>query len=161
MHRPTFSVLLFRFFPVSRLAIAGLWLAGCGDNTPSAPSDDPTAPDFTTSGTTTEVEIREDFALLKWDGAVRVFLRARCPAGYHVVEGPVTVAQTPESQAVLAEAFFTTTCDGRWRRFSLRAAPPEGRFTTGRARVSATLMVENDAGDFQQGDDSRIVRVIR
>jgi hypothetical protein len=157
MHRHPFTS-LFRPFHIIGLALAGLWLAGCGDSTPSDPS---ATPEFTMTGSRTQVEIREDFARLKWDGAVRVYLRARCPSGYHVVEGPVTVAQTPESQATFAEAFFTTTCDGTWRRFSLRAQPPEGRFTTGPARVSASLMVENDAGDFQQGDDTQIVQVIR
>ncbi|HYF38968.1 MAG TPA: hypothetical protein VD930_04700 [Gemmatimonadales bacterium] len=148
---------LFRPAHIITLALAGLWLAGCGDSTPSDP---PAAPQFTMTGSTTQVEVRK-VARLQGDGAVRVHLRARCPAGYHVVEGPVTVAQTPESQATFAEAFFTTTCDGTWRRFSLRAEPIEGRFTTGRARVSASLMTENAAGDFQQGSDSEIVRVIR
>jgi hypothetical protein len=159
MHRSTLSTLLFRPLTYGALAVAGLWVAGCGDSSPSGPSDGSIADLMI--GTTTEVEIREDFARLKWDGAVRVYLRARCPAGYHVIEGPVTVTQTPEGQETHAEAFFTTTCDGTWRRMSLRAQPPEGRFTTGPARVSASLMVENAAGDFQQGDDSRIVQVIR
>lgn len=157
MHRHPFTS-LFQPLHIIGFALAGLWLAGCGDSTPSDPS---ATPEFTMTGSTTQVEIREDFARLKWDGAVVVYLRARCPAGYHVVEGPVTVAQTPNTQATFAEAFFTTTCDGTWRRFSLRAQPYEGRFTTGRARVSASLMTENAAGDFQQGDDTQIVQVIR
>jgi hypothetical protein len=78
-----------------------------------------------------------------------------------VIEGPVTVAQTPETQEVFGEGFFTTTCDGRWHRLSVRVAPPESRFQEGDARVSASLMVENDAGDFQQGDVGGILPVVR
>jgi hypothetical protein len=142
----------------SGIAVTGFLLAGCGDSTPSDPSP---ASEFAVAGNVTEVEFREDFALLKWDGAVRVFLRARCPAGYHVLEGPLTVTQTPETQAVFGEAFFTTTCDGRWRRLSVRVAPIEGRFRPGRAQVSAALIVENDAGDLQQGDDTQVMRIRR
>jgi hypothetical protein len=142
----------------SGIATTGLLLAGCGDSTPSDPS--PT-PELAVTANATELEFRQDFALLKWDGAVRVFLRARCPAGYHVLEGPLTVTQTPETQEVFGEAFFTTTCDGRWRRFSVRVAPTEGRFREGRAQVSAALIVENDAGDLQQGDDTQVMQIVR
>ena len=138
---------------------SGLWLAACGDN-PSSPNSEGSDPELALA-VSTGLQFRQELLLLKWDGAVRVFLRARCPVGYHVIEGPVTVAQTPESQEVFGEGFFTTTCDGRWHRLSVRVAPPEGRFTEGDARVSASLMVENDVGDFQQGDVGGILPVVR
>jgi hypothetical protein len=158
MHRHPFTTLLFRSLPNSGLAIAGLWLAGCAESTPSDPS---ATPELTLAANVTELELRGDVVLLKWDGAVRVFLRARCPAGYHVLEGPVTVSETPESQEIFGEGFFTTICDGRWRRLSVRVASTDSRFHPGRAQVSAAIMVENDAGDFQQGDDTRVLRITR
>jgi hypothetical protein len=161
MYRHRFSNLLFRPLSIGSLAIAGLWLSGCADSGPSAPSDSRTTPDFAFSGSTTEVEIREDFGRLKWDGSVRIYLRARCPAGFHVLEGPVTLTQTPETQEVFAEAWFSTTCDGLWRRVSLRVIPTEGRFRVGRAQLSVALMVETEDGDFQQGQDSQVIRIIR
>jgi hypothetical protein len=161
MRHPRFVTLLYRPLHVSVLAMVGLWLAGCADGGPSAPGDATATPDFAITGNVTELELRGDFVLLKWDGAVRVFLRARCPAGYRVIEGPVTVTETPETQEIFGEGFFTTTCDGRWRRLSVRVASTDARFHPGRAQVSAALMVENDAGDFQQGDDTGVLRITR
>jgi hypothetical protein len=159
MNCPPFPVIRYPAFQIIGLAMLGLVLASCGDSTPSAPDNGETAPDFALSGRT-QVEIREDFGLLKPGGAVRVFLRARCPAGYQVLEGPVTVTQTPRTQDVFAEAFFTTTCDGQWRRVSVKAVPTEGRFRVGRAQLSVALIVENANGDLQQGDDSQVIRIL-
>jgi hypothetical protein len=161
MHRPTLPVFRCPAFRIIGLAVLGLWLAGCGDSTPSAPNSGETAPDFTLSQGTTQVEIREDFGLLKPDGGVRVFLRARCPAGYQVLEGPVTVTQTPRTQEVFAEAFFSTTCDGRWHRVSVKAVPTEGRFRVGRAQLSVALIVENANGDLQSAGDTQVIRIVR
>jgi hypothetical protein len=157
----TLPVIRDRTVGITALATLGLWLAACGDSTPSSPNDGGPAVDFASSSTITDVLIREDFGLLKPSGAVRVFLRARCPTGYQVLEGPLTLTQTPQSQEVFAEGFFSITCDGRWRWFSVRVAPTEGRFRRGRAQLSVALIVENPDGDLQQGDDSRVIRIIR
>jgi hypothetical protein len=154
------AVIPLRYVNVGGLALLGLLVASCGDN-PTAPSSDVPAPELTLASNVTGLQLRKDFLRLRGDGSVMVFLRARCPAGYHVIEGPVTVAQPPRTQTVFGEGFFTTTCDGTWHRINVRVTPPEARFREGRARVSASLMVENAAGDFQQGDAGGVLTVVR
>jgi hypothetical protein len=93
------------------------------------------------------------------DGSLIVHLRARCPTGFRVVEGVLSVQQGPLFGEVFGEGFFTTRCNGRWHRERVRVVAPDG-LHPGTAKASAQLDVENpETGEFDQGSDSRVLRI--
>ena len=142
--------------------VAGaLWLASCADTAPTSPTAVwLRSPVFASKSLQPriEVELRGHAKRLE-DGSIRVTLRAHCPSGFRVVEGPISVIQGPEFGEIFGEGFFTTPCDGRWHQSRVRVVAPDG-LQTGTATASATLMVEHpETAEFLQGDDHRTLRI--
>jgi hypothetical protein len=99
-------------------------------------------------------------AKLQDEGSVTLTLRAGCPRGYRVVEGPVSVMQGPEFQEIFGEGFFTVRCDGHWHLTKVRVQAPEASFQRGTARASASLDVENpETGEVLSASDGEVVKV--
>jgi hypothetical protein len=144
---------------ISAIASAAV-LSSCSGATPSSPTADNAEPDFVSRAQPGIVilELHQSSKLLK-DGSVIVRLRAVCPPGFNVIEGPLTLMQGPEFQEIFGEGFFTNRCDGHWHLQKVRVRAPE-EFQRGTARVSATLMVEHPTtGEFLQGDANGVVNI--
>ena len=145
---------------LSRLIALGVCLPGCGDSTSSSSEDDRRrGPDFgVRKAVQTRVELHRQARLLQ-DGSLRLRVRALCPAGFQVVEGPVSVMQGPEFQEIFGEGFFTVPCDRHWHLQRVRVTSPEG-FERGSAEATASLMVEHPVtGEFLQGDDREVLKI--
>jgi hypothetical protein len=140
----------------------GLFLSSCADSTPASPTADAVQPAMLAAAQRQVVAV----ALLPSaklvddaDGSLMVRLRAKCPEGFRVVEGPVTVQQGPEFGEVFGEGFFTTRCTGHWHVHTVRVVAPDG-LNPGTARASASLDVENpETGEILGGSDSRVVKI--
>jgi hypothetical protein len=148
----------------SAVAVLTLVLLGCSENMPSGPvSETGAEAEFSTTDTkVVQVEFRLEEAKLLYDGSARVFLRARCPLGFHVLEGIGTIYQGPVGQENWGEGFFGTRCDGRWHRTTMRVFAPERRFEPGTANASVHFMVENHAtGEFLEGSAGGAVTIRR
>ena len=154
------SVRFLRLARAAMLITLGLFLWSC-DSIPSSPrSATPTEADFVSRALrgSAAVELHHKAKLLG-DGQIMLTLRALCPTGFSVIEGPLTVMQGPLFQEIFGEGFFTTTCDGRWHLQRVRVFAPEG-FQRGPARASASLMVEiAETGEFLQGDDNGALKI--
>jgi hypothetical protein len=155
--------MLIRTIYVSVLTIVGLFLSSCSENTLSSPTDKVPGDVESLSGAlhnTAAVEVFSQ-ATLRPNGTIAITLRVRCPSGFHVVEGPVTVAQGPFGREIFGEGFFTTRCNGFWQERRVRVVSPEG-FRPGRATASASLDVENpETGAFLSASDNEVVRIRR
>ena len=151
----------FHTLKITSVIAVGWLLSSCSGSTPASPSDQAVNQLELAAGALPRVDLQlRSGATLLPDGAIRLTLRARCPQGFSVIEGPVTVMQGPEFQEVHGEGFFTTTCDGRWHLQTVRVIAPEGGYQRGRAKASASLMVEVPAtGEFGQGDDNRVLKI--
>jgi hypothetical protein len=148
----------------SAVTVLSFVVLGCSENMPSAPVSE-IGPGAEFSGaplTVVEVEFRLEEAKLIYDGSVRLFLRARCPVGFRVVEGIGSVYQGPVGQEIWGEGFFGARCDGFWHRTTVRVFAGDQRFKEGSANASVHLMVENDAtGEFLEDSASRTVTIRR
>ena len=141
--------------------VALVWaVSGCSGPAPTSITGEQ-SPDLVSARTglvqRVDVEIRAGAVLLD-DKSISLSLRARCPGDFQVIEGPVSVMQGPEFQEVFGEGFFTIACNNRWQRQRVRVISPEG-FYEGRAKATASLMVEHPTGEFLQGDDSRTLKI--
>jgi hypothetical protein len=148
----------------SAVTVLTLVLLGCSENMPSGPvSEIGAEAEFSTTDTkVVQVEIRLEEAKLLFDGSARVFLRARCPLGFQVLEGIGTIYQGPLNQEIWGEGFFGTQCDGLWHRTTMRVFPGDQRFAPGTARASVHLMAENHTtGEFLEGSAGRTVTIVR
>lgn len=148
----------------SAVTVLTLVLLGCSENMPSGPVSELGAEaEFSTTDTkVVKVEFRLEEAKLLFDGSARLFLRARCPLGFQVLEGPGTIYQGPLGQEIWGEGFFVTQCDGRWHRATMRVFAGDQRFAPGTARASVSLMVENQAtGEFLEGSAGSTVTIVR
>ena len=148
----------------SAVAVLTLVLLGCSENIPSAPvSEIGAEAEFSTTDLNAAViEFRLQEAKLLYDGSARLFLRARCPLGFHVLEGIGSIYQGPPDQEIWGEGFFGAQCDGHWHRTTVRIFPGDQRFTPGEARASVHFMVENHAtGEFLEGSAGRTVTIVR
>ena len=151
-----------RIQPIIGLTIAGLLLSSCSDNMPSSPSVDGPADEAAASQALHNVVAVELFseATLRPNRRITVTLRVRCPSGFHVVEGPVSVIQGPFGREVFGEGFFTTSCNGFWQERRVRVIAPEGGYRAGRARGSASLDVENPTtGEFRSASDGEVLKI--
>lgn len=142
--------------PFSLGATLALLLPACGE--PTGTSSAYEEPEFARSGRgTVAVEVKP-LARLQSDGSVIVRIRTRCPSGFTVVEGPLTVSQ--DDQSIFGEGFFTSRCDGRWHQAAVPVRTFEQPFHRGTASASASLMVEHPAtGEFLQGDHTGPIRI--
>ncbi len=141
----------------------GLWLPACSDLTPVSPSDHSSAQPALASGahrSTVAVELLRPARLIDdADNSLIVRVRARCPVGFRVTEGVLSVYQGPLFSEVWGEGYFVTRCTGHWRQQSVRVVAPEG-FDPGTARASASLDLEHsETGEFLQGSDSEIIKI--
>ena len=146
----------------SLMALAHL-LSSCSDSMPATPTDQSlTQPELVTRthGARVAVELHRSARLIDdADGSLIVRLRARCPKGFRVIEGVVSVQQGPLFGEVFGEGFFTTRCTGHWHPQTARVVAPDG-LHPGTAKASASLEVEHsEKGDFDQGSDSETLRI--
>jgi hypothetical protein len=151
----------FHTMKISSVLAVGLTLSSCSDST--SPTSEPgTQPDLASAarGSRVAVEIHPVAKLIDdADGSLIVRLRARCPEGFRVIEGVVSVQQGPLFGEVFGEGFFTVRCSGHWQVQTARVVAPEG-FHPGTARASASLDVEHpETGEFDQGSTSRILKI--
>jgi uncharacterized protein (DUF58 family) len=141
--------------------LATVLLVACSEGAPTSPAPEvSTGPELVSRALRgrAAIELRDHAKLLE-DGSVRVLVRAGCPRGFQVVEGPVSVIQGPEFQEIFGEGFFTVRCDGHWHLRKVRVVAPEG-FERGTARVSASLDVENsETGEFLSASDNTVVQI--
>jgi hypothetical protein len=100
------------------------------------------------------VEVRE-VARVTRDGELHIALRARCEPVGELLEAFVLVQQG----SVSGMAGFGPICDGRTRTYRLQVQPLDGEFEPGPAHVSAFVLLCDEAGACEQGQDSREVRV--
>jgi hypothetical protein len=145
-------------------AVLTLVLFGCSENVPSGPvSETGAEAEFSTTDTkVVQVEFRLEEAKLLFDGSVRLFLRARCPLGFQVLEGISSIYQGPLGQETWGEGFFGTQCDGRWHRATTRVFAGDRRFEPGTGKASVNLMAENHAtGEFLEHSAGRTVTIVR
>ena len=152
-------------FPVriSNLILVSLFMSSCGDSGPVSPTDQSSGqPELASRAHRpgVAVELRRPAKLINdADGSLMVHLRARCPEGFQVIEGVVSVQQGPLFGEVFGEGFFTTRCTGRWHTQSVRVVAPEG-LHRGTAKASASLDVQHpETGEFAQGSDNEIVKI--
>lgn len=146
----------------SVIALAHL-LSSCSDSTLASPTDQWSSQPELASGTHRPgvvVELRRPAKLINdADGSLIVRLRARCPQGFQVIEGVVSVQQGPLFGEVFGEGFFTTKCTGHWHTQSVRVVAPEG-LHRGTAKASASLDVQHpETGEFDQGSDNGILKI--
>jgi hypothetical protein len=152
--------MLTRAIPVGVLTVLALVLSSCSDNSPSSPTTVESR-DARALHNTAAIELLE-IATLRPNGTVALSFRARCPSGYHVVEGVASIYQGPEGRENIGEGFFTTGCNGFWQHRKVRVFAPEEGFRPGRGRASVSLDVENPTtGDFISASDSRVVKIRR
>jgi hypothetical protein len=154
---------LFHTLKISSIIVLAHLVSSCSDSTPASPTDQSSSQPELASGThrpAVAVELRRPAKLINdADGSLIVRLRARCPAGFRVIEGVVGVYQGPLFQEVFGEGFFGTRCNGRWQEQRVRVVAPDG-LHPGTARASASLDVENpETGEFDQGSDNEILRI--
>jgi hypothetical protein len=140
-----------------------LFASSCFQGTPSAPTGEaPVQSEFTSGAlrSAAEIKLRKQATLLDdVDGSVIVTLHARCPNGFQVIEGPVTLSQGPVGRETIGEGFFTTRCNGRWQLQRVRVVAPEG-LERGRANASASMDLEDPAtGEFLQASDNEVVKI--
>lgn len=155
--------MLFRTLKISGVVAVGLFLPSCSDSTPASPTEESIGRPELASGARRQrvaVELQRPAKLLDdADGSVIVRLRARCPKGFQVVEGVLSVQQGPLFGEVFGEGFFSTRCTGHWQQQRVRVVAPDG-LHRGTAKASASLDVENPAtGEFDQGSDNGIIRI--
>jgi hypothetical protein len=152
--------MLSRTIYISVFTIVGLFLSSCSENTPSSPTEEPLS-EAGALHNTAAIELFEA-ATLRDNGTVALSFRARCPSGYHVVEGVASIYQGPEGRENIGEGFFTTGCNGFWQHRKVRVFAPEEGFRPGRGRASVSLDVENPTtGDFISVSDGRVVKIRR
>jgi hypothetical protein len=144
---------------VAGLAMAGILLWGCSE--PTSNSTAPGQPSFVARALRSAAAVELiGIAKLVDNGSVTITLRAGCPRGFHVVEGPVSVIQGPEFQEIFGEGFFTVRCDGHWHVRKVNVRAPEASFQRGTARASASFDVENpETGEFLSASDGEVVRI--
>ena len=155
--------MLFHTLKISSIIGLAHLLSSCSDSTPASPTDQSVSQQELASGTHhpgVAVELRRPAKLINdADGSLIVRLRARCPAGFQVIEGVVSVQQGPLFGEVFGEGFFTTECNGHWHTQRVRVVAPDG-LHPGTARASASFDVENpETGEFDQGSDNEIVKI--
>jgi hypothetical protein len=153
----------FHTLKISSVIGLGLLLSSCSDATSVSPTNEPGGqPELASAAhrPPVAVELRRPAKLIDdADGSLIVRLRARCPAGFQVIEGVVSVQQGPLFGEVFGEGFFTTRCDGRWHGQRVRVVAPEG-LHPGTAKASASLDVQHpETGEFDQGSDNGILRI--
>jgi hypothetical protein len=149
--------MLFRTLKISLL------LSSCSESTPTSPTDPSSRQREMAAGAVrprAAVELHPQARLIDdADGSLIVRLRARCPAGFEVIEGVVGVQQGPLFGEVFGEGFFTTRCTGHWRQERVRVVAPDG-LHPGTAKASASLDVQHPVtGEFEQGSDSETLRI--
>jgi hypothetical protein len=146
---------------ITTAVTVGLFLSSCSGSPPTSSATEALGePEFLSKAPqkSAVIKLRTEGVLVE-DGSILVTLRARCPAGFRVVEGPITIYQGPLFQEIFGEGFFTTTCTGDWRRETVPVRAPE-RFQRGKAKAGASLMVEHPAtGEFLQGDDNKVLTI--
>ena len=102
----------FRTLKISSVITLGYLLSSCSDSTPALPTDQSNSQPELASGADrprVAVELRRPAKLINdADGSLIVHLRARCPEGFQVIEGVVSVQQGPLFGEVFGEGFFTT-----------------------------------------------------
>jgi hypothetical protein len=155
--------MLLHTLRIGTVVALGLFLSSCSDSTPASPTDESGGqPELTSRGQRQRVavELHRSAKLIDdADGSLIVRLRARCPKGFHVIEGVLSVQQGPLFGEVFGEGFFTTRCTGHWRQERVRVVAPEG-LHPGTAKASASLDVQHpETGEFDQGSDSQILRI--
>jgi hypothetical protein len=148
---------------ISSVMALGLLQLSCSDSTPASPTTESGGQPELTSGARGQrvgVELRRPAKLINdADGSLIVRLRARCPNGFRVIEGVVSVQQGPLFGEVFGEGFFTTRCNGRWHGHRVRVVAPEG-LHPGTAKASASLDVQHpETDEFDQGSDNRIIKI--
>ena len=153
----------FNTLRIGSVLAFSLLLSSCSETTPNSPGGPSGQPALTSQGTLRQrvaVELHRSAKLLNdADGSLIVRLRARCPAGFQVVEGVLSVQQGPEFGEVFGEGFFTTNCSGHWQLQRVRVVAPEG-LDPGSAEASASLDVENpETGEFVGDSDNEILRI--
>ena len=155
--------MLFNTLSISTVIVFGLFLSSCADSTPASPTDQSAGQPALASGAHrpgVAVELHRQARLIDdADGSLIVRLRARCPAGFQVIEGVLGVEQGPSGGEVFGEGHFTTRCTGHWRQERVRVVAPEG-LHPGTAKASAQLDVQHPVtGEIDQGGDSEILRI--
>jgi len=155
--------MLFHTLKTSSVIALAHLLSSCSDSTPASPTDQLSGqPELAARSLRpgVAVELRRPAKLINdADGSLIVRLRARCPAGFQVTEGVVSVYQGPVFQEVWGEGFFAVRCNGRWQEQRVRVVVPDG-LHPGTARGSASFDVENpETGEFDQGSDSEILKI--
>lgn len=153
----------FHTLKISSVIALGLSLSSCSDSTPASPTSEPGGqPELASAARRPRVavEIRPVAKLIDdADGSLIVRLRARCPKGFRVIEGVVSVQQGPLFGEVFGEGFFGVRCNGHWQVQSARVVAPEG-LHPGTAKASASLDVEHpETGEFDQGSVNRILKI--
>ena len=154
--------MLFHALKISSVTAVGLFLSSCSDSTPASPTDQSSSKPELAAGNLPRVavELHHQARLIDdADGSLIVRLRARCPEGFRVTEGVVSVYQGPLFSEVWGEGHFSTRCTGHWRQVQVRVVAPDG-LHPGTARGSASLDVEHQVtGEFNQGSDSENLRI--
>jgi hypothetical protein len=155
--------MLFHTLKTSSVIAIAYLLSSCSDSTPASPTDQLSGqPELASSRHRlgVAVELRRPAKLINdADRSLIVHLRARCPEGFQVIEGVVSVQQGPLFGEVFGEGFFTTRCTGRWHTQRVRVVAPDG-LHRGTAKASAQLDVQHpETGEFNQGSDSEIVKI--
>ena len=155
--------MLFHTLKTSSVIALAHLLSSCSDSTPVSPTDRLSGQPRLAARSQrpgVAVELRRPAKLINdADGSLIVHLRARCPEGFQVIEGVVSVQQGPLFGEVFGEGFFTTRCTGRWHTQSVRVVAPEG-LHRGTATASASLDVQHpETGEFDQGSDNEIVKI--
>lgn len=155
--------MLFHALKISSITAVGLLLSSCSDSTPASPTDQSSSQAEAAAGAhqpRVAVELHRQARLINdADGSLIVRLRARCPAGFQVFEGVVSVQQGPLFGEVFGEGYFTIRCTGHWRQERVRVVAPEG-LHPGTAKASASLDVQHPVtGEFDQASDNEILRI--
>jgi hypothetical protein len=89
-------------------------------------------------------------------GAI-VSVRVSCPAGRQVLEAFVMLSQ----DNVNGMGGLPVACDGHTHRYRSRVNALDGRFQPGHAQASAFVLVQDQTGATEQGQDSRTILLTR